>query len=547
MAAHPLADGVIDVMGEVDAAPSPAQSQRKADEPPPAYDDSKLEAGVITTGEGSNFRDAAEDVVAAIPKGTIDPVYEAKARVLNHAIQEIGMGWYQWQLFIVVGFGWANDNLWPIVTSLILTPIKNEFHPSKPPLLSLAQNIGLLAGAMFWGFGCDVFGRKWAFNLTLGITAVFGLISAGSPTFAAIGIFAALWSFGVGGNLPVDSAVFLEFLPGSHQYLLTVLSIYWAIAQVVATLIAWPLLGYHTCEEKTVCHKSDNMGWRYFVIVMGAISMVEFFVRFGFFTVFESPKYHMGKGNDEEAVRIVHEVAKRNGKVSSLTIADLQACDPTGDGAQTNAAAALKRKLEKVNLTHVRALFASPKLALSTSLIILIWALIGLGYPLYNAFLPYLQAIRGAEFGDGSTYLTYRNSLIVAVLGIPGALIGGALVEVRGFGRKGTLAASTVLTGVFLYASTTALTSNALLGWNCAFNFFSNIMFAVLYSYTPEVFPTKDRGTGNALTATANRIFGIMAPIIAMFANLETSAPVYTSGALFIAAATKNSSSVLLP
>ena len=29
------------------------------------------------------------------------------------------MGWYQWQLFIVVGFGWANDNLWPIVTSLI--------------------------------------------------------------------------------------------------------------------------------------------------------------------------------------------------------------------------------------------------------------------------------------------------------------------------------------------------------------------------------------------------------------------------------------------
>lgn len=56
------------------------------------------------------------------------------------------------------------------------------------------------------------------------------------------------------------------------------------------------------------------------------------------------------------------------------------------------------------------------------------------------------------------------------------------------------------------------------------------------YSYTPEIFPTKDRGTGNAITASANRIFGIMAPIVAMFANLETSAPVYVSGALFIAA-----------
>jgi MFS family permease len=125
--------------------------------------------------------------------------------------------------------------------------------------------------------------------------------------------------------------------------------------------------------------------------------------------------------------------------------------------------------------------------------------------------LPYLQAIRGARFGTGSTYITYRNSLIVAVLGVPGALLGGAMVELPRFGRKGTLSISTILTGVFLYASTTATTSNALLGWQCAYNFVSNIMYAVLYAYTPEIFPTKDRGTGNALTATANRVFGIMA------------------------------------
>lgn len=190
----------------------------------------------------------------------------------------------------------------------------------------------------------------------------------------------------------------------------------------------------------------------------------------------------------------------------------MKACETQlGDAQHTDAAAALKRKLEKINLTHVRALFSTRKLALSTSIITVVWAFIGLGYPLYNAFLPYIQATRGAEFGDGSTYLTYRNSLIIAVLGIPGALLGGFLVEVPRFGRKGTLSASAVLTGVFLYASTTALTSNALLGWNCAFNFFSNVMYAVLYSFTPEIFPTKDRGTGNAITATANRIFGVMA------------------------------------
>jgi hypothetical protein len=39
------------------------------------------------------------------------------------------------------------------LTSDSVTPIANEFKPSRPPLLTLSQNIGLLAGAVFWGFG----------------------------------------------------------------------------------------------------------------------------------------------------------------------------------------------------------------------------------------------------------------------------------------------------------------------------------------------------------------------------------------------------------
>lgn len=262
--------------------------------------------------------------------------------------------------------------------------------------------------------------------------------------------------------------------------------------------------------------------------------MILFVIRF-LFPLFESPKYLMGRGRDEQAVEIVHQVARRNGKTTELTIQDLSVLNEGGP-QDTSAAAALKRRLQKLNLTHVRALFATPKLAFSTAIIMLVWGLIGLAYPLYNAYLPYIQAQRGAHFGDGSTYITYRNTLIIAVLGVPGCIIGGLLVELPRFGRKGALACSTALTGVFLFASTTAVTSNELLGWNCAYNFFSNIMYAVLYAYTPEVFPTKDRGTGNALSATANRVFGIMAPIIAIYANLETSAPVYVSGALFIVA-----------
>ena len=59
-------------------------------------------------------------------------------------------------------------------------------------------------------------------------------------------------------------------------------------------------------------------------------------------------------------------------------------------------------------------------------------------------------------------------------------------------------------------------------------------MYGVLYAISPELFPTKDRGTGNALVAAANRVFGIMAPIIALQADLETSAPIYVSASLFV-------------
>lgn len=36
-----------------------------------------------------------------LDQGSVDPVYQAKAHVLNNAIQQIGMGKYQWELVSV--------------------------------------------------------------------------------------------------------------------------------------------------------------------------------------------------------------------------------------------------------------------------------------------------------------------------------------------------------------------------------------------------------------------------------------------------------------
>ncbi|KAF8603132.1 MFS general substrate transporter [Ceratobasidium sp. AG-I] len=516
-----------------------------SDEKPPRYHTRDNSDGIedpVTTGGGTGRDDI-------LPLGSVDPVYQAKAELLNAAIQEIGMGKYQWHLFIVTGFGWLADNLWPIVTGLILAPVVQEFK-AKGPFLKLAQNIGLLVGALGWGVGSDIWGRKLSFNTTLAIVGVFATVAAASPTFTALSVFAALWSVGVGGNLPVDSAIFLEFLPGSHQYLLTILSIWWAFGQLLGSLVAWPIISNYSCAATaTTCARKDNMGWRYFLIAMGGLMIVLWIIRFFVFKLYESPKYLMGRGRYAEAVDVVRAVAEYNGKTSHLTVEDLEAAGvPQGmtknpvvaeagqPALDTSTRAAISRQLEKFNGDHVRALFATRQLAISTSLIIVIWAIIGLAFPLYNAFVTYFLATRGADFGDGSVYITYRNQVILSVIGVPGALLGGWAVEVPFLGRRGTLSITTILTGVFLFASTTARSSDALLGWNCGYSFTSNIMYGVLYAMTPELFPTKDRGTGNGIAATANRIFGIMAPIIALYANLATSVPIYVSGALFILA-----------
>ena len=64
-------------------------------------------------------------------------------------------------------------------------------------------------------------GRTLAFNLTLFVTSVFGTAAGGGTSFIAVAALVACLGIGTGGNLPVDGAIFLEFIPGTHQYLLT--------------------------------------------------------------------------------------------------------------------------------------------------------------------------------------------------------------------------------------------------------------------------------------------------------------------------------------
>lgn len=140
------------------------------------------------------------------------------------------------------------------------------------------------------------------------------------------------------------------------------------------------------------------------------------------FHLYESPKYLIGQGSDEKAVEVVQAVANHNGKTSRLTIEHLRACETEfsfhpGKSLHLDRSklAIIKRSINKFSLVHVKALWSTPRQAYSTTLVVLLWGIIGLAYPLYNAFLPVYLANAGAQANDGSVYTTYRNYVIISV------------------------------------------------------------------------------------------------------------------------------------
>lgn len=134
--------------------------------------------------------------------------------LVNNAIDEIGFTRYHIKLFILNGFGYAVDSLILLIQSIIARQAVLEFSPSFEAGLTIAAYVGMLVGALFWGMTADVIGGKSAFNFSLLICSIFAIVAGASPHWYVLGLFVCLSAFGAGGNLVLDTAVFLEYLPG---------------------------------------------------------------------------------------------------------------------------------------------------------------------------------------------------------------------------------------------------------------------------------------------------------------------------------------------
>lgn len=455
---------------------------------------------------------SSEDLsIGAILRGTAAKpmnTFEKKAALVNVELDKFGLGRYQICIWFLCGFGYFLDLAWSQGVGLVSTAIYQEMNvaPQDTGTIFACANAGLALGALGFGLAVDIIGRKWAFNLTCLITSIFGLLlvsnkphprcgnyfvltgTQAAPKFnyaAICGIY-FLASLGLGGNIPIDATIALEFLPQKRRYFVALLSMWQPIGVVAASAIALGTTAKWRCDPtllscsavasgQACCTVDSNMGWRYNVIILGVMTLVIFCLRYFVFTFHESPKFLLSRGREVEAIEVLHKIAKFNrAPPPTLTLEHLQAIDildgVVHEDAPTNLSRAEKNKrVFKSFATELRRL----KGIFTNKLSCFIFVLLGIAYMgdywsfnLAGSFLPIILLRNNVNNGRGSVVDTYQQYLIIYSPGIIGAALALVSVQMPLVGRKWSLVFSALCQGLSMAMYTQVKNTAGFVGLN---------------------------------------------------------------------------------
>jgi hypothetical protein len=88
--------------------------------------ESNASSGVVN--HGMTVAALKAEIEADVAASDQDTPYDRKSKVINRALQDMGMGRYQWQLFALCGGGWMADNLWLQVRLPNSSTVSRTYH-----------------------------------------------------------------------------------------------------------------------------------------------------------------------------------------------------------------------------------------------------------------------------------------------------------------------------------------------------------------------------------------------------------------------------------
>jgi MFS transporter, putative metabolite:H+ symporter len=293
-----------------------------------------------------------------------------------------------------------------------------------------------------------------------------------------------------------------EFLPTrTRGTLLTTSSFFWQLSSVGAALLGIVVI--------------PSLGWRAMFFIGAAPAVITVLI---WRLLPDSVRFLLTRGRQAEAERVVR-------KLSSV--------DPDSVALSEEEAQAAARMAGPVERVSTRELFTGRFRRLTIG----VWIIQFFnGFVLFSivTWLPSILVGKGFTFIHSLQYVA-----VIVTVGASGNIVAGMVLN--RFGRRPTMLAFFVAGGALLMLWSVQDSVPGILIVGSAASFFIYGVSGAVYTYTSEVYPTRHRGTGTGWSGGAQRVGGIVAPIIIGHmtgAGWSISSVFYLLAAGFLVAAT---------
>ncbi len=387
-------------------------------------------------------------------------------------LDRVPLNRFHWTLLVTSGLGWMFDAMDVLLIGFLVAPITKEFAlaPAQVGLVASAGFVGMFFGAAISGRLADRYGRRLVFQATLVLFSIGAVLSALAPTFETLLAARVVAGLGLGGELPVVATLVSEFSPRAQRgRMIVLLESFWAYGTILAGLVALFVL--------------PQFGWRGAFVVAALPALYVAYLRSA---LPESPRYLAQRGRSAEADAVVRRV-ERAGGGAMLTL---------------GAAVAPPRSAR----TGVAELW-SPQYRRRTLMLWILW--FGIVFTYYGIFLyvPSLLAARGLSEVRSNEFF-----FLSTIAQIPGYFSAAWLVE--RWGRKPTLITYLVGTATAAFLFGNSGTGNDAFVYAALLSFFNLGAWGIVYTYSPELYPTAVRATGAGVAAAVGRVGGIIGPFL---------------------------------
>ncbi|MFJ3671421.1 MFS transporter [Streptomyces sp. NPDC090106] len=405
-----------------------------------------------------------------------------RAARLTARIDRLPMTWVQGRILTQGGISTTLDGLDLGIMSFLLPLITAAFAltGAQQGLVASATLAGAFAGDLSLAVLGNRIGRKplllWSLVLFSGCT----LLSAAAPDFGMLLALRFLAGVGVGINVNIVIPYLAEFAPrDARSAYVGSLAGFFGLGYVLAALIG-----------TFVVARVDN-GWRWGLVLVGLPVALGLWWRRN---LPESPRYLLLKGRDEEAEAVV---AALEDAVRLRTGKPLPEPEPPAPADRDEDLGVLRQ---------FAGLWQGPYLRQT----VVVWTMFFVASFAYYGFLTFLPSMlldRGLSITDSFGY-----ALLVEVAQVAGYYPAAWLADRTD--RKWSIVACLAGSTVCAWALSQVDGNGLVLLLSILLGFFLNGLYAPLYTYLPEVYPTRLRSMAAATSDAFSRVGGIVAPMI---------------------------------